>query len=62
MSKKIKVGITLYEEDLKKIENISNKLGLSKSEIISVLINNFNIVMKNNPTAFIPEDILNMII
>jgi metal-responsive CopG/Arc/MetJ family transcriptional regulator len=35
-----KVGITLTEDTLKRLEEIAEQMGLSKSQAISMLINN----------------------
>lgn len=37
--RRTKVGITLTEETLKRLDEIANEMGLSKSQAISMLIN-----------------------
>lgn len=39
---KTKVGITLSEETVKRLEEIMQKLGLTKSQAISLLINTYS--------------------
>ncbi|RAN54118.1 CopG family transcriptional regulator [Dolosigranulum pigrum] len=59
MSEKKKVGITLTDETFENLVLIAEKFGLSKSQMIAWLINNYVIDKADDLASLRKEEVLN---